>query len=243
MVKVGDGEQLRVCMNSDFFLEEADKWREDAWEIISERPEVKFFLLTKRAYRIKDCLPYDWYSGWENVMLNVTCENQTRADERIPYLLDVPAKHKGIMCAPFIGHISIEKYLETGQIEQVICDGERSKGKGRPCNYDWVKQLRKECEKYNVSFTFLGTGDNFIKDGKLYNLPQSRIQSKMAYKSGISFQGKPIKWDLCDTMGLPIPEACIHKPIFDAPWCAECGSKPTCNGCGNCGLCGYKRPN
>lgn len=33
---------LRVCMTSDFFLEEADPWREEAWEIISRRPDVKY---------------------------------------------------------------------------------------------------------------------------------------------------------------------------------------------------------
>ena len=52
-------------------------------------------------------------------MFNVTCENQRRADERIPILLELPFKHKGIMCAPFIGPVSIAKYLPSGQIEQV----------------------------------------------------------------------------------------------------------------------------
>lgn len=237
--KVESGEQLRVCMNSDFFIEEADKWREDVWQIISQRSDVKFFILTKRAHRIKECLPYDWYKGWDNVMINVTCENQEMADERIPYLLDIPAKHKGIMCAPFIGEVTIEKYLSTGQIEQVICDGERCDVGARPCNYDWVKQLRKECEQYNVSFTFMGTGTNFIKDGKLYNLPQARLQSRMAHKSGISFRGKDIEWHLYDTMGLEITKPEQYRPTFEAPWCSECGSRPICNGCAKCRKCGY----
>ena len=38
-------------------------------------------LLTKRAHRIQDCLPADWGEGYENVMLQVTTENQARADE------------------------------------------------------------------------------------------------------------------------------------------------------------------
>lgn len=41
-----------------------------------------------------------------------------RAYERILILRDLPFKHKGIMCAPFIGVVSIEKYLGNGQIEQ-----------------------------------------------------------------------------------------------------------------------------
>ena len=95
--KVKSGEMIRVCMTSDFFLEEADSWRDEAWQIIRQRSDVKFFLLTKRPERVADHLPWNWGDGWENVMFNVTCENQKRADERIPILLDLPFKHKGIM--------------------------------------------------------------------------------------------------------------------------------------------------
>lgn len=98
----------------------------------------EIFLLTKRPQRVKDCLPDDWGDGWENVMLNVSCENQRRADERIPLLLSLPFKHKGIMCAPFIGPVSLVQYLGSGQIEQVICGGENYDG-ASPCDFDWVK--------------------------------------------------------------------------------------------------------
>ena len=131
--KVKSGEMLRVCMTSDFFLEEADPWRDEAWQIIRQRPDVKFFLLTKRPERVAEHLPWNWGNGWENVMFNVTCENQKRADERIPILLDLPFKHKGIMCAPYIGSVSIKEYLPAGQIEQVLCDGENYGG-ARPCH-------------------------------------------------------------------------------------------------------------
>lgn len=46
-------------MTSDFFLEEADKWRDEICNIIKIRSDVKFFLLTKRANRIESCLPSD----------------------------------------------------------------------------------------------------------------------------------------------------------------------------------------
>ncbi len=65
--KVQSGEQLRVCMTSDFFLEQADAWRGEAWDIIRQRPDVVFFLLTKRPQRVANCLPPDWGEGWENV--------------------------------------------------------------------------------------------------------------------------------------------------------------------------------
>lgn len=94
-------------------MEQADGWRDEAWEIIHQRPDVKFFLLTKRPQRVAQCLPENWGDGWDNVMFNVTCENQARADERIPLLKELPFKHKGIMCAPLIGAVSIENIWVT----------------------------------------------------------------------------------------------------------------------------------
>ncbi len=236
--KIKSGELIRVCMSSDFFLEEADEWRKDAWNMIRQRSDVKFFLLTKRPERMERCLPDDWNSGYENVMLNVTCENQRRADERIPILLQLPAKHKGIMCAPFIGSVSIEKYLADGQIEQVICGGENYDG-ARPCDFEWIKKLREECVKYDITFCFIETGTVFIKDGKRYYLPKKQIQSEMAFKSGMSYEGKPIEWKLKDSFGRKIPAEKLYIPHYKEN-CNSCGSKLICNGCSDCGKCSKK---
>ena len=233
--KVKSGEMLRVCMTSDFFLEEADQWREEAWDIIRQRPDVKFFLLTKRPERVADHLPADWGQGWEHVMFNVTCENQRRADERVPLLLSLPFRHKGIMCAPFIGPVSIRDYLPSGQIEQVLCDGENYGGE-RPCHYEWVKSLRDECAAYDVTFVFCGTGRRFVKDGKLYRIEGSGVQSRQAYLSGLSYRGKPMDFKLRDTWGLPIPESELYVPYFGLR-CESCGMRLSCNGCSRCGKC------
>lgn len=233
--KIQSGELIRVCMTSDFFLEEADEWRDEAWEIMRQRPDVKFFLLTKRPQRVLSCLPRDWGDGWENIMFNVTCENQRRAQERIPILLDLPFKHKGIMCAPFIGPVTIEPYLKSGQIQQVICGGENYDG-ARPCNFDWVKQLRAECVSHNVTFCFIETGTVFIKDGKRYHLPDKRIQSIMAHKSGMNYSGKPIHFHLTDRFGRPLTESELYQPHYGAA-CSTCGSRLICNGCSDCGKC------
>lgn len=105
--KIRCGEMLWVCMTSDFFLPEADPWRDDAWDMIRMRPDVIFFLLTKRPQRVSACLPEDWGNGWENVFFHVACENQIRAEERIPFLLSLPFRHKGVFCTPLLGPISL----------------------------------------------------------------------------------------------------------------------------------------
>ncbi|MDO4460376.1 MAG: DUF5131 family protein [Clostridia bacterium] len=233
--KIKSGERIRVCMTSDFFLKEADQWRNEAWDIMRSRADVIFYLLTKRPERVKDCLPMDWGNGWDNIFFNVTAENQRRADERIPILLDLPFKHKGIMCAPFIGPVSVRKYLESGQIEQVTCGGENYDG-ARPCNFDWVLNLRQECADNNVSFCFIETGTKFIKDKKLYTIPDKQVQSLMAYKSGVSFRGKEWHYDLYDEWGYPIPEEKRFVPHF-REHCNTCGSRMICAGCSDCGRC------
>lgn len=50
---------------------------------------------------------------------------------------------------PFIGAVSMDKYLGDGQIKQVICAGENYDG-AQPCNFDRVKSLRKKyyCKIY-----------------------------------------------------------------------------------------------
>ena len=236
--KIKSGEQIRVCMTSDFFMAEADQWRPEAWKIMRSRPDVVFFLLTKRPERVEDCLPPDWGDGWENIFFNVTCENQRRADERIPLMMGLPFKHKGIMAAPFIGPVSIKEYLPAGQIEQVIAGGENYDG-SRPLEYAWVRQLYDECAGAGVTFCFIETGSYFIKDGKTWHIPDKTRQSIAAFKSGLQYLGKPIdfKLKLPGQLALFGTENNIYQKTFRER-CQTCGSKIICNGCSDCGLCG-----
>ena len=58
----------------------------------------------------------EWEDAASRILpLQITTENQTRADERLSILLDVPAKHKSFMAAPLIGPVDAESYLATGQ--------------------------------------------------------------------------------------------------------------------------------
>ncbi len=218
--KIKSGEHLRVCMTSDFFLEEADLWRDEVWDMIRYRSDVHFWILTKRAHRIADCLPAGWKDGWENVSLNVTAENQQRADERLPILLEIPAKHKGVMIAPFIGKVDLEKYLVTGQLETVFADGENYDGT-RPLHYEWVKLLYDQCRKYNVPFSFFGTGNVFVKDGRKYHICKA-YQHVQAQHSGLQYP--PLE----------------HVPPIQKR-CAACRRRNTCGGCRWCGKCNKRK--
>lgn len=233
--KIKSGEMIRVCMTSDFFLEEADPYRKEVFEIIKKRQDVKFFILTKRPERVKDNLPTWWKDGLENVFFNVTAENQKRADERIPILEELPFKHKGIMVAPFIGKVSIEKYLKLGFIEQVIAGGENYDG-ARPLHYEWVKDLSDECKKYNTDFCFIETGNKFIKDKKVYIIKSKRVQAKLAKKLNLNYKGRDVKYNLYNELGRKLREDELYTPFFKEE-CEECSSKMICNGCMSCKNC------
>lgn len=223
-----------VGLSTDFFIEEADEWRDEAWGIMKKRPDIAFKLLTKRAHRIASSLPDDWGHGYDNVMISVTCENQRRADERLPALLDLPAAHKGFMAAPFIGAIDARRYLASGQIEEVLCGGENYNG-ARPCHYEWVRMLSEQCALHDVTFNFIETGTVFVKDGRRYHIPSKRVQSQQAFRSGLShYNGRP-RFKLAPAQSSLFGQA-DFVPFFRSH-CASCGSRLTCNGCSNCGNC------
>lgn len=175
-----------TCFTSDFFLEEADAWRPEAWEIIRKRSDCTFEFFTKRILRAGECLPLDWADGYPNVRISVSTENQKRADERIPALLNFPISFRGLAVSPILEEIHIEKYLETGKIDFVSAGGEAYEG-ARICDFDWILSLREQCERYRVPFVFHQTGENFRKDGKTFRIPAHRVQMEQASKANVNY--------------------------------------------------------
>lgn len=237
MFKIPAGYCLRINMTSDTFLEEADEWRNEMWQIIRRRPDVRFYILTKRVPRIAECLPADWGSGYENVELNITCENQRAFDERWPIFEAIPAKHKGMNLAPLLGAIDIKPALQSGQIESVCLGGEGFGGR-RPCHYEWVRQISQDCMHYRVNFTFNATGAVFVKDGKRYLIDGQVLQAKQAYFSGLScFFSSPTYKLYHPVDGHLLSEDELMHPVYNAERCITCSSLETCIGCVECGSC------
>lgn len=172
-----------VCLTSDFFIEEADQWRDEAWRMIKYRRELSFVIITKRIERFNSCIPDNWGWGYQNVTIYSTCENQETADRRLPVLLNIDAIHKGIIHEPMLESIEISRYLMDGQIEKVVCGGE-SGPDARVCDYSWILNTRRQCVENNVSFSFKQTGARFRKDGRLYNI-ERKNQMEQAKKAGI----------------------------------------------------------
>jgi protein gp37 len=107
-----------------------------------------------------------------NVWLGVSVEDQQRADERIPHLLETPAAIRFISAEPLLGPIDLSAFLSAtpagsesvrGQAHQasdrwVIAGGESGKD-ARPMHPDWARALRDQCAAAGVPFFFKQWGE------------------------------------------------------------------------------------
>lgn len=179
-------ESVFCCMTSDFFLDDADPWRRDLWAMIRERSDLSFIIITKRIQRFLVELPDDWGTGYPNVTILCTCEDQIRADGRLAYFLQLPVLHKGIICEPLLEQIDLRTALASGQIESVTCGGE-SGDDGRLCDYAWVLDLMNQCVAADVPFHFKQTGTNFKRGNRIYRI-ERKDQMVQAAKAGIDYR-------------------------------------------------------
>lgn len=186
--KIPSGTEVATCFTSDFFIEDADEWRIEAWKMIRERSDLTFLMITKRIDRLLVNLPEDWGDGYEHVTICCTVENQDRANYRLPLYEKSPIKHKIIICEPILEQINLRPFIGNW-IEQVVVGGESGYRDIRSCNYDWILDIRQVCLENNISFWFKQTGSNFIKDGRLYNV-QRKLQHSQARKAGLNFEAK-----------------------------------------------------
>ena len=184
--KIPSGITVGTCFTSDFFIEEADEFRKEAYSLMELREDLTYFIITKRPERLKECLPPIGNPVRSILQINVTAENQKRADERIPILLKADLSYRGIVIAPILEKVDLRRYLKTGKINCVSAGGESAIKGARNCKYEWILDLRKQCEEYNINFYFYQTGSNFIKDKQLYRVPMNK-EKEQALKSGLNY--------------------------------------------------------
>ncbi len=183
-----------TCSMSDFFHEDADEWRDEAWEVIRQTPQHTYQVLTKRPERIQDCLPEtcftcgndaregdcdcsDWAywntkskwpapGYWPNVWLGVSVETQAYA-YRIAQLVEVPARLHFLSCEPLLGPLNLDfdpGYYWFASIGWVIVGGES----GPNCRFmeeAWALDILEQCRPRDVPFFFKQRGGRTKVDG------------------------------------------------------------------------------
>jgi len=172
-----------VCSMGDLFHEDVPRWmRFEVMDIILQAKQHTFLILTKRPANMKEF--FEWYYSKagrtietiKNLWLGVTAENQQRADERIPILLQITAAVRFVSVEPMLGPVdlslsdgvdlsmSVGTGLKPGKsylinsLDWVICGGETGPN-ARPMHPDWVRNLRDQCQASGVSFFFKQWGE------------------------------------------------------------------------------------
>jgi len=184
-----------VCSMADLFHEDVSfEHIREIWQVMgdprifrSENGPHIWLLLTKRpgrALEFHEWLTKHWPASgswgeiWHsNIYLGVTCENQQRADERIPILLQIPAAVRFVSIEPMLGpvelvtingaidewHCDIAGNLididrATNGLDWVILGGETGPG-ARPMHPDWARSVQNQCQAAGVPFFFKKHGD------------------------------------------------------------------------------------
>lgn len=144
-----DRRMIFTCSMSDFFIAEADKWRAEAWDVIRKTPQHRWQILTKRPERILENLPPDWGTGWKNVALGVTVENQDSV-ERMHILANIPAYVRFISAEPLLEDVNLLELDSNGNMSiqtfnWVIIGGESGNETGkyryRPTEIPWIERI------------------------------------------------------------------------------------------------------
>lgn len=130
-----------------------------------------------------------------NVWLGVTAEDQQRADERIPLLLDTPAAVRFVSYEPALGPVDFKNIASArdemmlplagltwsvrftepprvirthAKLDWVIVGGESGHG-ARPMRPAWARSIRDQCVERGVAFHFKQWGEtaaNGVRIGK-----------------------------------------------------------------------------
>lgn len=109
------GERRRVFCSSmaDVFEDHPTvaQEREKLWPLIRSTPWLDWLLLTKRPENIAVSLPGDWGTGYPNVWLGVTAENQEFADRRVSTLVPIPAAVHFVSVEPILSAVDLNRWL------------------------------------------------------------------------------------------------------------------------------------
>lgn len=154
-----------------------------------------FQILTKRARRMRDFMKtfQAFQNGCvsPNIWLGGSASTQPELDEIAPILLDTPAAVRFLSLEPLLGPVDLSNWLTCwvcmgtgegiGGVECPICGGTGSDTRlswvivgcesgphRRPCNIDWIRDVRDQCVMAGVPFSL----KQREIDGKLVKMPE-----------------------------------------------------------------------
>jgi protein gp37 len=175
--------RIFVCAHGDLFHEAVpDEWIDRVFAVMALCPQHTFQVLTKRSDRMRAYLtkqpedriskvmdqvaPTHWCARQlednlplPNVWLGVSVEDQTRADERIPDLLDTPAAVRWLSCEPLLEELEFRaswmgRFSDCNSLDWIVAGGEsghHARGSTEMVEAA-MRSLRDQCAAAGVAF-------------------------------------------------------------------------------------------
>ncbi len=132
------------------------------FEVMRDTPQHTYQVLTKRSLRLRRLgESLDWP---ENLWMGVSVEDAKQL-RRVDHLRAVPAKVRFLSAEPLLGPLySPDAALDLTGIDWVITGGE-SGPRARPCDPEWVRDIRDACARSGVAFFHKQWGGRTPKAG------------------------------------------------------------------------------
>lgn len=175
-LKLKEPSKIFTCSLTDFFHEECDSFRNEAWDIIRKCPQHTFQILTKRPERVINHLPNDWGDGYDNVWLG-TSVGSDEGKQRAIDLSMVDAKIKFLSLEPLHGPIHLSEWMINVRdmdfhilpaFDWVIIGGESGNENGkyryRPCKLTWIEKIVKDCKRSFIQVFVKQLGTHLSKE-------------------------------------------------------------------------------
>jgi protein gp37 len=144
--------RIFTCSWSDFFIEEADAWRAEAWNVIAQTPRHTYMVLTKRIDRLAGELKTYGPRLVDvkipaNAWMGASVETM-RQEGRVAALRKIEATVRFLSIEPMLGPMH---RLDLEGIDLVIVGTESGSG-ARPTDLMWIRELQNLCKSEQVAF-------------------------------------------------------------------------------------------
>jgi protein gp37 len=176
----------RVFLDSmtDLFHPAVEReWLDEILEAVAARPDVMFMILTKRPENIDQKL-YELDRGcncrelgggdfFPNLWIGVTVENQQRAEERIPTLVEAWHGPKFLSCEPLLEEVDLGNIASFSKVNWVIVGKESGHG-ARIMQTEWAAHIHGDCLTYGIPY-FHKSGPGRMVDVMCKQYPSGRV--------------------------------------------------------------------
>lgn len=166
-LKWKSGDLVGVNFLSDFFHKDFDPWRDEAWEVIKRRPDLKWIICTKRPGRMQGNTP-SWAKIAKNIVYMVSiCDfaYDWTQEHGMSITTALWNNEYAISFEPLLRKVPVEFFYRTRASWIII--GCESGGNRRPMKHEWAREIIEHCQAQQIPVFLKQVCENPDGSGRL----------------------------------------------------------------------------